>query len=78
MLKLRPAGKVPDSIVQEYGSVPPEAMSVDEYAVPTMPLGNDVETNTTGVMLALKVMDKDLLALCIGEEESATCSVKLD
>ena len=78
LFKLRPVGKEPEANVHEYGSVPPEAVSAVEYAVPTIPLVNDVVTITTGDTPALNVMDKDLLALCIGEEESATCTVKLD
>jgi hypothetical protein len=77
-LKLRPAGKVPDRIVHEYGSVPPEAVSVAEYAVPTMPLGNEAVVIATGVTPALKVMEKGWLAVCTGEEESVTWALKLN
>jgi hypothetical protein len=41
LLKLRPAGNAPDVTVHEYGVVPPEAVSVVEYGVPTVPLGSD-------------------------------------
>jgi hypothetical protein len=78
VLKLRPAGRVPDANVHEYGSVPPDALSVVEYAVPTVPLGNEVEVIASAGTLAFMVMEKGLIAFCTGEEESVTCSVKLD
>jgi hypothetical protein len=78
LLKLRPAGNDPDRTVHEYGSVPPEARSVVEYAVPTVPLGNEVEVIVSTGTLALMVMAKSLVAFCTGEEESVTCSVKLN
>jgi hypothetical protein len=37
VLRVNPAGKVPETIVQVYGAVPPLAVSVWEYAVPTVP-----------------------------------------
>ena len=36
-----PGANVPEVTVHEYGSVPPEAVSVDEYADPTVPFGNE-------------------------------------
>lgn len=35
----RPAGSVPDVMVQVYGDVPPLTPTVAEYAVPTVPFG---------------------------------------
>jgi hypothetical protein len=78
LLKLRPAGKVPDAIVQEYGIVPPVAARVDEYTVPTMPFGKEVEMTVSDGDLALMLMDNGFAAFCTGEEESVTCTVKLD
>jgi hypothetical protein len=37
VLRVNPAGKVPETIVQVYGAVPPLAVSVWEYAAPTVP-----------------------------------------
>jgi hypothetical protein len=39
--RLNPAGNEPELIDQVYGVVPPLACSVAEYAVPTVPPGND-------------------------------------
>ena len=40
LLKPRPAGNAPEVTVHEYGVVPPVAVSVVEYGVPTVPLGS--------------------------------------
>ena len=39
--RLNPAGSDPTDTVHEYGGDPPEAPSACEYAVPTVPAGND-------------------------------------
>jgi hypothetical protein len=39
--KLRPAGSVPEDTHQLYGAVPPVAVSVWLYAVPTVPAGSE-------------------------------------
>jgi hypothetical protein len=62
LLKIRPAGNDPDRTVHEYGSVPPEAVSVVEYAVPTVPLDNEVEVIASCDPLALMVTEKALFA----------------
>jgi hypothetical protein len=78
LLKLRPAGNVPDATVHEYGVVPPDAVSGDEYAIPTVPFGNEaVVTISTGTPTFI-LMESGLLAFCIGVEESVTCTVKAD
>ena len=41
--RFSPAGSDPPVNDQEYGGVPPEAPSTCEYAVPTVPAGNDDE-----------------------------------
>ena len=38
--RVRPGGSAPEAIDHVYGAVPPEACSVVEYEVPTMPLGS--------------------------------------
>ena len=78
LLKLRPAGNAPDAIVQEYGIVPPVAVSVNEYAFPTMPFGTEAVVIVSGGALAFMVMDNGFVAFSTGEEESVTCTVKLD
>ena len=77
-LKLRPAGKDPDASVHEYGVVPPEAVSVNEYAVPTIPFGTEAVVIVSVGALALMLMESGLVATSIGAEESVTCTVKLD
>jgi hypothetical protein len=39
--RVSPVGKVPDVSVNVYGCVPPPAVRVWEYEVPTVPSGND-------------------------------------
>jgi hypothetical protein len=78
LLKLRPAGNAPDTTVHEYGVVPPVAANVAEYAVPTIPLGNETVVIFSDPPEALMLMESGLLAFCTGEEESVTCTVKLD
>ena len=48
LLRLKPAGSVPDETVHEYGVLPPEAKIVDEYDCPFVPLGNVVVVMTRG------------------------------
>jgi len=47
-LKLKPAGNVPERTLHEYGVLPPEAESVDEYGCPFVPSGNVVVVMTRG------------------------------
>jgi hypothetical protein len=65
-------------MVHEYGVVPPDAASVDEYAVPTIPLGNESVVIFSVGALLLMLMESGWVAFCTGEEESVTCTVKLD
>jgi hypothetical protein len=76
--RLRPAGSDPEVTVHEYGVVPPEAARVDEYAVPTVPLGSEAVVTVSVNPVALTLMDNCLEACWAGEEESVTCTVKLD
>jgi hypothetical protein len=62
LLRLRPAGNVPDTSVHEYGVVPPEAVSIVEYAVPTVALGNEPELIISSTPAALMLMEKGLIA----------------
>jgi hypothetical protein len=78
LLKLRPAGNAPDVSVHEYGTVPPIAVSVDEYAVPTIPPGKEAVVIVSGSTLAITLMENGLVAFCTGAEESVTCTVKSD
>jgi len=77
-LKLRPAGNAPEVTVHEYGVVPPVAARVNEYAVPTIPFGTEAVVIVSVGALALMLMENGLVAFCTGEEESVTCTVKLD
>jgi hypothetical protein len=76
LLKLRPAGNVPEVTVHAYGFVPPEAVSVDEYAVPTVPLGSEAELIVSGAPAALMPIESVSAAFCGGEDESVTCKVR--
>lgn len=78
LLKLRPAGNAPEVTVQEYGVVPPVAARVNEYAVPTIPFGTEAVVIVSGNAPELMLIENRLVAFCIGEEESVTCTVKLD
>ena len=50
--KVNPAGSVPTDTVHVYGVNPPEAASACEYAVPTVPAGNDaVVIDKAGLMV---------------------------
>jgi hypothetical protein len=48
LLRLRPAGKLPEAMLQEYGVRPPDAARVVEYAVPAVPLGSEAVVIETG------------------------------
>jgi len=78
LLKVRPAGNAPEVTVHEYGVVPPVAARVNEYAVPTIPFGTEAVVIVSVGALALMLMESGLVATPTGEEESATCTVKLD
>jgi hypothetical protein len=77
LVKLRPAGNVPDAIVHEYGLVPPVALSVVEYEVPTVPLGSAAVLTTTP-FCGFTLMENGACAVRGGVEESETCTVKLN
>ena len=59
----KPAGSVPDAMVHEYCGVPPLAVKVWEYAVPTVPVGkgDDVVIDSGGGAI---VMENGLGVLC--------------
>jgi hypothetical protein len=40
LLKVNPVGSVPEVTLKVYGTTPPVALIVAEYAVPTTPLGS--------------------------------------
>jgi len=48
LLRLKPAGNVPEETVHVYGVLPPETEIGDEYGVPFVPLGNEVVVMTRG------------------------------
>ena len=58
---------------QVYGSVPPVALRVVEYAALTTPAGKDVVAITTGT--GLTVSNRALVAVCGGVLESVTVKV---
>ncbi len=72
--RFNPAGNDPLDTVQEYGGVPPVALSVCEYGAPAVPAGSDdvVISNVAGAI----VSDKGAVALFAAL--SLTFTVKLD
>src|ERR1035437_2737926 len=58
---------------QVYGSVPPVALRVVEYAALTTPAGKDVVVITTGT--GFTVSNRSLVAVCGGVLESLTVKV---
>ena len=70
--RLNPEGKVPTDTVHVYGADPPEAASACEYAVPTVPTGNDV---VVIVKAGLIVRDSAFVVLPLAL--SVTFTVKL-
>jgi hypothetical protein len=68
-----PAGNVPLVSDQAYGVVPPDAVSLAEYATPTCPFGSDVVVlvSVLGAMVSVIATD----ALCAGLLESVTVKV---
>ena len=77
LLKPRPAGSAPDASVHPYGTVPPVAVRVVEYAVPTVPLGVVTVLMTTP-FCGFTLREKAACAVCCGVDESETCTVKLN
>ena len=72
--RLSPAGSDPLATDHVYGGVPPDALSPCEYAVPTVPGGNEeVVMLRTGALIA-----SDRAALADADMLSTTLSVKLD
>ena len=71
--RLNPAGNEPELIDQVYGAVPPLACSVVEYAVPTVPLGNDVVVTVGGCAAAATAMLKAFVPVLFAA--SVTCTV---
>ena len=69
----RPAGNVPDVIVQLYGELPPVTPMVALYGTPTVPSGSVEAVRLSGA--GLMVMVSLLLALCVGLPESVTVTV---
>ena len=78
LLKLKPAGNVPERTLHEYGVLPPEADTVDEYGCPFVPLGNEVVMMTRGCTDPATVTVNDFVSVIGGEVESATFTVKVD
>ena len=58
--------------------MPPLAAKVVEYDVPTCPEGNEIVEIVTGVTAAATVMLRAFVAVCCGEEESLTWTVKVE
>jgi hypothetical protein len=72
-VSVSPAGNVPLASDQVYGGVPPDAVSVCEYAVPTTPLGSDVVV--TLIVAGLMVMVSDAGADCDALSVARTVNV---
>jgi hypothetical protein len=69
----RPAGKLPRDTDQAKGAEPPETATVWEYAVPTVPPGNDeIE------MVGANAIEIESTFVSFAPTASTTCSVKLN
>ena len=70
-LRVSPAGSAPVAIVQVYPTVPPLAVRVCWYAVPTTPAGSDEVPMVSPTPTTI-----DKLAVALAELLSVTCTVK--
>jgi hypothetical protein len=77
LLKLKPAGNLPDGTVHEYGAVPPVAGSIAEYGVPTVPPGG-IAALITNPLSGFTLIERAACAISGGVEASETCPVKLN
>jgi len=77
-VRLRPGGSTPELMLHVYGVVPPLAASVTLYAVPCVPLANELVVMLTGVTLVFMTMLSAFDAVCAGVVESVTFTVKLN
>lgn len=70
----KPAGNEPALTDQVYGGVPPEPLSVWEYAIPTMPAGIDAVAmlKAGGFTTSVKLL------FALAEPLSFTCAVKVE
>lgn len=67
---VKPPGSLPETIDQEYGSIPPDAVNAAEYGTPTIAVGSDVVVIVS--VPAITVSESDACAVCTGELESVT------
>jgi hypothetical protein len=72
---VKPDGKAPDVIVQEYGAVPPLTPTVAEYGVPTCPPGRVPVEIASGAGAIMS--DTGPEAVAAGLLESAACTMRL-
>ena len=70
--KVSPAGSAPLVIAQVYGVLPPFACSVAEYATPTVASAGVCAGSESAADCPLVVTLADNVAVCAGDEESAT------
>lgn len=66
-----PAGNVPLASDQAYGVVPPDAVSVAEYATPTCPFGSEAVV-MTGPVAGPMLNDRVVVLVCGGVAASVT------
>ncbi len=71
---VNPAGRVPELIVHVYGVIPPVAVRVALYGVPTTTDGSDVVVMASGGG-ATTLMANAFDALWVGDPESETLTV---
>ena len=72
---VKPPGNVPEVSVQVYGEVPPVAVNVCEYAVPTWPLANDAVVTVSDAEEIVSV--RLTFAVCVKGVESVTLNVSV-
>ena len=72
---VKPAGRAPEVMDQEYGEVPPAARSETEYAALTVPFARDEVATESGCPAPLTVKEKACVVTFWMEPESVTFMV---
>ena len=74
--RLTPSGKAPESTVQVYGGVPPEALRVWLYGVLTVALESTADVEILRGAVVVSIVSVNVLLAC-APALSVTCAVKL-
>jgi hypothetical protein len=71
-VSVSPAGSVPETMLQVYGEIPPDAPRVTLYGMPTVPLGSEVVVMTKSASSMTTVTAADAVFCRL----SVTCTLK--